>query len=306
MRVRSFPFSEDVERFLQRTAAVPSWSRTVDAQFRGAADARDRVEKSGCDRCCTTTGCRSPRRSSRGVLADCNRASQQQPKAPAWEADMTFIANQGRAHRRCRKNALGFTAAIRRRAVDVVRGPAGMHSITARSSRRAGDWRLEPQNMVKLSGIGCSSKTTAYFVSGAATASIRCTAACPRSPWRERRQPRASVHWRFGRRRYPVHRSRAVLPHAIRRNLNMPVHHREHGVYWAHQGAVFRIRGASAARPRRRTKLPAADRPVLLAMTPGASFVARSFSGDKQQLVPLMPGGAQHQVRPHRRALALR
>ena len=34
--------------------------------------------------------------------------------------------------------------------------------------------------------------------------------------------------------------------------------------------------------------------PVLLAMTLGASFVARSFSGDKQQLVPLIEAGLRH------------
>jgi len=34
---------------------------------------------------------------------------------------------------------------------------------------------------------------------------------------------------------------------------------------------------------------------VLLAMTLGASFVARSFSGDKQQLVPLIQAGLKHE-----------
>jgi 2-oxoglutarate ferredoxin oxidoreductase subunit beta len=34
--------------------------------------------------------------------------------------------------------------------------------------------------------------------------------------------------------------------------------------------------------------------PVLLAMTLGASFVARSFSGDKSQLVPLIQAGLNH------------
>ena len=34
--------------------------------------------------------------------------------------------------------------------------------------------------------------------------------------------------------------------------------------------------------------------PVLLAMTLGASFVARSFSGDKDQLVPLIEAGLNH------------
>ena len=35
--------------------------------------------------------------------------------------------------------------------------------------------------------------------------------------------------------------------------------------------------------------------PVLLAMTLGASFVARSFSGDKEQLVPLIQAGLKHE-----------
>ena len=34
--------------------------------------------------------------------------------------------------------------------------------------------------------------------------------------------------------------------------------------------------------------------PVLLAMTLGATFVARSFSGDKQQLVPLIQAALRH------------
>jgi len=34
--------------------------------------------------------------------------------------------------------------------------------------------------------------------------------------------------------------------------------------------------------------------PVLLALTLGATFVARSFSGDKAQLVPLIQAGLRH------------
>ena len=34
--------------------------------------------------------------------------------------------------------------------------------------------------------------------------------------------------------------------------------------------------------------------PVMLALGLGASFVARSFSGDKQQLVPLLKAGLSH------------
>ena len=42
-------------------------------------------------------------------------------------------------------------------------------------------------------------------------------------------------------------------------------------------------------------------------MTLGATFVARSFSGDKEQLVPLIQAGLKHQgLRADRRAVALR
>ena len=47
--------------------------------------------------------------------------------------------------------------------------------------------------------------------------------------------------------------------------------------------------------------------PVLLALSLGATFVARGFSGDKAQLVPLIQAGnAAQRLRAHRRALALR
>ena len=47
--------------------------------------------------------------------------------------------------------------------------------------------------------------------------------------------------------------------------------------------------------------------PVLLALTLGATFVARSFSGDKAQLVPLIQAGMQAPgLRAHRRALPVR
>jgi 2-oxoglutarate ferredoxin oxidoreductase subunit beta len=47
--------------------------------------------------------------------------------------------------------------------------------------------------------------------------------------------------------------------------------------------------------------------PVMLALNIGATFVARSFSGDKAQLVPLLKAGARHNgLRARRRHLAVR
>src|SRR5205823_3917720 len=77
---------------------------------------------------------------------------------------------------------------------------------------------------------------------------------------RERRQPQPALHRGFRRRRYPLHRSRAVLP----RDPPQPqhaVHHREQRRLWAHQGAVFRIRRRRQPGQEGRDQLPAADRP---------------------------------------------
>ena len=80
------------------------------------------------------------------------------------------------------------------------------------SSKPAGRIALEPQNMVKLSGIGCSSKTTAYFVSGghgfnSVHGRMPSIATGANAANRE-----LHLHRGLGRRRYAVDRPRAVLP----------------------------------------------------------------------------------------------
>ena len=68
------------------------------------------------------------------------------------------------------KNALGFTRRDYEGALSTLCAGCGHDSITAAIVEAAWEISLEPQNLVKLSGIGCSSKTTAYFVSGGSEA----------------------------------------------------------------------------------------------------------------------------------------
>ncbi|MGH8276968.1 MAG: thiamine pyrophosphate-dependent enzyme, partial [Steroidobacteraceae bacterium] len=79
---------------------------------------------------------------------------------------MTFIAKPKVAHPSLPKNALGFTRRDYEGALSTLCAGCGHDSITAAITAACWDLSLEPQNVVKLSGIGCSSKTTAYFVSG--------------------------------------------------------------------------------------------------------------------------------------------
>src|SRR5918993_1458723 len=79
---------------------------------------------------------------------------------------MTFIAKPKVAHPSLPKNALGFTRRDYEGSLSTLCAGCGHDSITAAIVEAAWGIDLLPQNLVKLSGIGCSSKTTAYFVSG--------------------------------------------------------------------------------------------------------------------------------------------
>ena len=71
MRVRGFPFSEDVEQFLAAHELLFVVEQNRDAQLRSLLTARDRGRaRRSCARCCTTAACRSPARFIvEGVLA---------------------------------------------------------------------------------------------------------------------------------------------------------------------------------------------------------------------------------------------
>src|SRR5207237_9987142 len=79
---------------------------------------------------------------------------------------MTFTSKRKVAHPSLPKHALGVTRRDYEGALSTLCAGCGHDSITAAIVEASWALALEPQNVVKLSGIGCSSKTTAYFVSG--------------------------------------------------------------------------------------------------------------------------------------------
>ena len=68
---------------------------------------------------------------------------------------------------------------------------------------------VDPRQVIKLSGIGCSSKSPAYFLVGR-TASMRFTGACRRSAPARCWPTETDCHRRKRRRRYRRDRDRAV------------------------------------------------------------------------------------------------
>src|SRR5215467_7917175 len=207
---------------------------------------------------------------------------------------MTFIAKPKIAHPSLPKNSLGLTRRDYEGGLSTLCAGCGHDSITAAIVEACWGLAIEPQNMVKLSGIGCSSKTTAYFVSGGHGFN--------------------SVHGRMPSIAMGANAANRNLHyigvsgdgdtlsiglgqfcHAIRRNLNMAYVIENNGVYGLTKGQFSASADVGTkAKKGEVNQQPPID-PVLLAITLGATFVARSFSGDKQQLVPLIQAGLNHE-----------
>ena len=85
------------------------------------------------------------------------------------------------------------------------------------------------------------------------------------------------------------------LCHAIRRNLNMLYVIENNGVYGLTKGQFSASADIGSKSKRGEANRQSPIDPVMLALTLGATFVARSFSGDKAQLVPMLKAGLSHQ-----------
>ncbi len=84
------------------------------------------------------------------------------------------------------------------------------------------------------------------------------------------------------------------LCHAIRRNVNMLYVLENNGVYGLTKGQFSASADVGSKSKKGEANVQPPIDPVLLALTLGATFVARSFSGDKAQLVPILKAGLAH------------
>jgi 2-oxoglutarate ferredoxin oxidoreductase subunit beta len=152
---------------------------------------------------------------------------------------------------------------------------------------------IAPEQLVKLSGIGCSSKTPAYFVHGAhgfnsvhgrmpsvatgALAGHRDLIAIGVSGDGD------SLSIGFGQ-----------FGHVIRRNVNMLYLIENNGVYGLTKGQFSASADAGSTSKKGEINQMQNINAVATAISMGASFVGRSFSGDREQLVPLIKAAIAH------------
>ncbi len=82
--------------------------------------------------------------------------------------------------------------------------------------------------------------------------------------------------------------------HAIRRNVNMVYVIENNGVYGLTKGQLSASADIGSAPKKGEANLLAPIDPIMLGLTLGATFLARSFSGDKEQLIPILKAAVAH------------
>src|SRR5436853_766114 len=206
---------------------------------------------------------------------------------------MPSIAKPIATHPSLQRNALGLTIRDYEGSMSTLCAGCGHDSITAAITRAVWEIDLAPHNLAKLSGIGCSSKTPTYFVGGAHgfnSAHGRMPAIAGGAIAANRDLTYIGVSGDGD----SLSIGLGQLCHAIRRNLRMVYLIENNGVYGLTKGQFSASADVGSKSKRGEPNIQPPIDPVLLALSLGATFVARSFSGDKTQLVPILKAALRH------------
>ena len=196
-------------------------------------------------------------------------------------------------HHKMPRNALGLTSRDYEGVVSTLCAGCGHDSITSAIIQAVFELDLEPHRLGKMSGIGCSSKTPAYFVNGShGFNSVH--GRMPSVTTGANAANRDMTYIGVSGDGDSLSIGMGQFAHAIRRNVNMCYLIENNGVYGLTKGQFSASADeGSLAKRGEENKQPPID-PVTTAMAIGATFVARSFSGDKAQLVPLIKAALKH------------
>jgi 2-oxoglutarate ferredoxin oxidoreductase subunit beta len=206
---------------------------------------------------------------------------------------MPSIAKPIAVHPSLHRNAIGLNLRDYEGAMSTLCAGCGHDSITAAITRALWELSIEPHMIAKLSGIGCSSKTPTYFVSGAHgfnSAHGRMAAIATGANAANRELTYIGISGDGD----SLSIGLGHLCHAIRRNVNMLYVIENNGVYGLTKGQFSASDDVGSKSKRGEANRMAPIDPAMLALSIGATFVARSFSGDKEQLVPILKAAIAH------------
>src|ERR1700731_684801 len=207
---------------------------------------------------------------------------------------MTYIAKPRLHHPELHKNSLGYTRRDYEGAVSTLCAGCGHDSISAAIIQACYELELPPHRIAKLSGIGCSSKTPDYFL-GSSHGFNTVHGRMPSVLTGANLANRDLVYLGVSGDGDSASIGFGQFAHAIRRGVNMVYIVENNGVYGLTKGQFSATADRGSRSKKGVVNSDAAIDMVAMALQLGATFVARSFSGDKTQLVPIIKAAIEHQ-----------
>lgn len=196
-------------------------------------------------------------------------------------------------HPQAEQNALGYTKRNYEGSLSTLCAGCGHDSISAAIVQACFELAIEPHRVAKMSGIGCSSKTPTYFL-GQSHGFNSVHGRMPSVATGANMANRDLLYIGVSGDGDTASIGMGQFAHVVRRNLNMVYIVENNGCYGLTKGQDSATADVGSKNKKgKENKFQPIDL-VSEAIQLGASFVARSFSGDKHQLVPLLKAAMSH------------
>jgi len=207
---------------------------------------------------------------------------------------MTYLAKPKLHHPTLPINKVGYTRRDYEGAVSTLCAGCGHDSISAAIVQACFELDVLPHRLAKLSGIGCSSKTPTYFL-GNSHGFNSVHGRMPSVLTGANLANRDLIYLGVSGDGDSASIGLGQFAHSLRRGVNMLYIVENNGVYGLTKGQFSATADQGSKSKRGVTNTDTPIDLVGLALQLGATFVARSFSGDKDQLVPLIKAALEHE-----------
>jgi 2-oxoglutarate/2-oxoacid ferredoxin oxidoreductase subunit beta len=206
---------------------------------------------------------------------------------------MTYVVKPKFHHPALPKNELGYTHRDYEGSVSTLCAGCGHDSISASIIEACFELAIAPHRVAKLSGIGCSSKTPTYFL-GQSHGFNSVHGRMPSVLTGANLANRELIYLGVSGDGDSASIGFGQFAHAIRRGVNMTYIVENNGVYGLTKGQFSATADRGSKSKRGIINNDNAIDLIAIALQVGATYVARSFSGDKKQLTPLIKGAIEH------------
>ncbi|MDQ8726427.1 2-oxoacid:ferredoxin oxidoreductase subunit beta [Bradyrhizobium sp. LHD-71] len=206
---------------------------------------------------------------------------------------MTYLTKPKFHHPSLPTNKLGFTRRDYEASTSTLCAGCGHDSISAAIIEACFELAIEPHRVAKISGIGCSSKTPDYFL-GQSHGFNSVHGRMPSVLTGANLANRDLIYLGVSGDGDSASIGFGQFGHAMRRGVNMTYIVENNGVYGLTKGQFSATADRGSKSKKGVLNSDSSIDLVAIALQLGATFVARSFSGDKTQLVPLIKAAIQH------------